>query len=429
MMAPRLARLTLALVVSASVWFYVDYIFVPSQVIDQAKEQTPRGNLSDLYPRWLGARELLLHGRNPYGDDIARESQIGYYGRVLDHSRPTDPEDREAFAYPVYVVFLLAPFVHLSFHNVQWTFHWILLALTASSAVLWLRALRWRLSGLESLACSALLISSVPGLQAIKLQQLTLLVAALLAGAAAAVVGRQLVLSGVLLAVSTIKPQLAWPLVLWLMVWTLGDWRRRRKLAISFGSTMAVLLVGAEWILPGWLRMFIEAIHQYHQYTHNLSVLDADFGLLIGPVVAAAALLASAWQLWKLRKPDADHPTFSYALALVMALTVLIVPMIAPYNQVLLLPTVLYLLRRGCPARPRAFRFAYAAWALVLAMPWVASLLLSAVYFVVSPAAAMSVRKLPFLTTLSFPLLIFALIFAISIVEPPPRLAEPGSAL
>ena len=424
-MASRLVRLMLALVVSASVWFYVDDIFVPSQVVDQTKEQTPRGNLSDLYPRWLGARELLLHGRNPYGDDIARESQIGYYGRALDHSRSTDPEDREAFAYPVYVVFLLAPFVHLSFHNV----HWILLALTALSAVLWLRALRWRLSGLESLACAALLISSVPGLQAIKLQQLTLLVAALLAAAAAAVVGRQLVLAGVLLAVSTIKPQLAWPLVLWLLVWTLSDWRRRRNLAISFGSTMFVLLVGAEWILPGWLRMFVEAIRQYHQYTHNLSVLDADFGFILGPVVAAAALLASAWQLWKLRKADADHLTFAYALALVMALTVLIVPMIAPYNQVLLFPTVLYLLRRGCPSRPRALRFAYAAWALVLAMPWVASVLLTAVYFVVSPAAAMSARKLPFLTTLSFPLLIFALVFAFSIVEPPPRLAEPGSAL
>ena len=79
----------------------------------------PRGNLSDLYPRWLGARELLLHRRNPYGDDITHEIQKGYYGRALDPARPDDPRDQQGFAYPIYVVFLLAPLIGLPFHGVQ----------------------------------------------------------------------------------------------------------------------------------------------------------------------------------------------------------------------------------------------------------------------------------------------------------------------
>ena len=94
-------------------WFYVDGILVGYQKADAAAHDRPRGNLSDLYPRWLGARELLLHRRNPYGDDITIEIQKGYYGRALDLARPNDPKDREGFAYPVYVVFLLAPLIGL----------------------------------------------------------------------------------------------------------------------------------------------------------------------------------------------------------------------------------------------------------------------------------------------------------------------------
>ena len=69
-------------------WFYVERILVPYQIADAAAHGRPRGNLSDLYPRWLGARELLLHHRNPYSADITIEIQKGYYGRALDPARP-----------------------------------------------------------------------------------------------------------------------------------------------------------------------------------------------------------------------------------------------------------------------------------------------------------------------------------------------------
>jgi Glycosyltransferase family 87 len=421
----RWLRIVLAMLASMSMWFFFDCIFVPQQVRQQNLDGAPRGNLSDLYPRWLGARELLLHGRDPYSEDIARESQTGYYGRALDPSRPADPKDREAFAYPVYVVFLLAPFVRLSFHNVQWTFHWILIALTLFSAWLWLRALRWRLPWAETIACGILLVSSLPGVQAVKLQQLTLLVAALLAACAAAIVERQLILAGVLLAFSTIKPQLAWPLVLFLFLWTLSNWRPRRNLAISFASTMALLLAGSEWLLPGWLRMFVEALRQYHQYTNNVSILDAILGLFLGRAVAIVAFGSAVWRLWSLRKHPASSSAFAHALALVMALTVLIVPMIAPYNQVLLFPAILYLAHIGFAGQPRSLRFAYPLGAVAVAFPWLMSASLAVVYLAASPAAAMADRKLPFLTTLSFPLLIFALILAQP--RPQPCEAAPGT--
>ncbi len=135
----------LAVLASASTWFYVNRILRPQQVAEAAAHSRPRGNLSDLYPRWLGARELLLHGRNPYSAGITREIQQGYYGRPLDPTLPNDPKDQQGFAYPAYVVFLLAPTVNLPFDTVQVGFRWFLVALAAGSILLWL----W-VSALES---------------------------------------------------------------------------------------------------------------------------------------------------------------------------------------------------------------------------------------------------------------------------------------
>src|SRR5258708_38405563 len=263
-------------------WFYVDRILVGYQVADAAEHGRPRGNLSDLYPRWLGARELLLHGRNPYSREINLETQKGYYGRLLDASRPDDPKDEQGFAYPVYVVFILAPLIKLSFHDVQIILRWFLIGLTAASILLWLRALRWRLPLLAVAIAMVLTLGSVPAVQGIKLQQLSLLVGALLAASGACVAGGYLFSGGALLALATIKPQLVWPAIAWLLVWALSDWKARRRLIVGFTATMGVLLVGAEIVLPGWWRMFLQGLRQYHEYTHNESVLDELFNWMAG---------------------------------------------------------------------------------------------------------------------------------------------------
>src|ERR1700722_11607104 len=109
----------LAVLTSASTWFYMNQILRAQQIGDAAAHNPPRCCLSDLYPRWLGARELLRHGRNPYSAEITREIQQGYYGRALDPARPDEIKDQQGFAYPVYVVFLLAPTVDLPFDRVQ----------------------------------------------------------------------------------------------------------------------------------------------------------------------------------------------------------------------------------------------------------------------------------------------------------------------
>ena len=380
------------------------------QVADAAAHNRPRGNLSDLYPRWLGARELLLRGRNPYSSEITIEIQKGYYGRALDTARPEDPKDQQGFAYPVYVVFILAPVIGFSFHTVQTLFHWLLIGITAASVLLWLRTLPWKLPRLVIASCVVLTLGSVPAVQGIKLQQLSLLVAALLAASAASAASGFPFLGGSILALATIKPQLAWPLVAWLLLWAASEWKTRRRLVFGFATMMALLLIASEVILPGWWRMFLQAVRQYHQYTQNESILELMLGPLGGMILAAIASLGTGGLVWKLRHEQAGSEGLGGAIALVLTLTVLVVPMYAPYNQVLLLPAILLLARdsHALTSSSRSARVLYVSTCVVLIWPWLASMGLAAAWLV-SSAAALRGWKLPFYATFVLPLLVFAL--------------------
>jgi len=420
----------LALLAAMSTWFYMGRIMKAQQLAYAAAHGQPRGSLSDLYPRWLGARELLQHGRNPYTAEITREIQQGYYGRPLDPARPDDPKDQQGFAYPVYVVFLLAPTIDLPFDVVRIGFRWLLIALAAVSACLWLRVVHWRASCWSILIFAVLMVGWLPMVQGIRLQQLSLVVAAMLAACGACLAGGWLFCAGALLALATIKPQLAWPIVLWLLLWAFCDWRSRRRFVFGFGLVMLLLLGGAELVLPGWLRMFVQAIGQYHQYTQNQSVLVFLFGSILGRILEALSVLACALCVWRVRREPASSAAFGQAFALVMALTVVVVPMFAPYNQVLLAPAILALIHRGGSTDPilPAIRIARGVGALFLVWPWIATLGLSLAFAWITPAVREHVWPMPFYSNFVVPIFIFGLALLQAWMSPPSTLRDGAAA-
>ncbi len=425
-----IAGLVAAMLASASTWFYINQILRAQQLADAAVHNRPRGNLSDLYPRWLGARELLLHHRNPYSADITREIQRGYYGRPLDPSRPDDPKDQQGFAYPAYVVFLLAPTVGLPFETVMNGFRWLLIALAAASAWLWLRVVHWKISCVAMFTLAVLMVGWLPMVQGIKLQQLSLLVAGLVAVCGAWLAAGQFFLAGVFLAFATIKPQLAWPLVLWLLAWAASDWRSRRWLVIGFGLVMALLLGGAEVLLPAWPRMFLAGLSQYHAYTQNQSVLVWLFGSVLGRVLEVLSVTACAACVWRVRAESASTAAFGRAFALVLALTVLIVPMFAPYNQVLLVPAILVLVRDAISGEPvlPIVRLARMIGGILVIWPWIATLGVTLSYPWITPAVRERVWPMPFYSNFLVPVFIFGLALLGFWLAPPPILREGAAA-
>jgi len=410
--------LLLALLSAASMWFYVQWVLVPYQKADAAAHGRPRGNLSDLYPRWLGTRELLLHHRDPYSSEVTREIQSGYYGRPLDPRRMDDPrfnepKDQQGFAYPLHVIFLLAPTIGLPFPVVQAGFRWLLVILTLASVLLWLRVLRWRPSAATTAIIILLTLGSYAVVQGIKLQQLTLVVSALLAGCGAALVAGHFSLAGFLLALATIKPQLALPLAGWLTLWAASDWRRRQSFIWSFALSMAIFLGASEYILPGWMREFRDAVAAYRQYTGGAgSLLDVLTTPWLGKILAAVAVLAVVVMGWKVRRTSHDSEAFSTMLALVLAVTLVIVPSFAPYNQVLLLPAVFLITIswKDLWSRGSLTRVACGLGLLVVGWPWLASCGLMLASRFVSPSSLQKAWTVPLYTSLGIPLVVLGLL-------------------
>jgi len=407
------AALVSSLVCAASMWFYVQGILVPYQISDAALHQRPRGNLSDLYPRWLGARELLLHHRNPYSPEITREIQAGYYGRPLDPARPADPKDQQAFAYPVYVVFLLAPAIFFPFSIVHTIFQWMLIILTAWSVGLWLKTIRWRPSPPVLATLVVLSLSSFAAVQGFKLQQLSLLVCALLAMSAVSLTMGWLWAAGFWLALATIKPQLSLLAVCWFLLWAVSDLPRRRRLLYGFFLTLAALLTASEAALPGWIWQFRYGLAAYARYTGLLgSTLDALTTPLWGKVLSAILIASVASICWRGRREPAESLTFAFETSLVLALTVVVIPMIAPYNQLLLLPGIFLLVRNWrVLADSRMLQMIAAICTLIVSWPWIASLALTVASLVTSTRSLQHAWAVPLYTSLAIPPAILALLF------------------
>lgn len=401
---------------SVSMWFYFQRVLIPYQAADAAAHNRPRGTLSDLYPRWLGSRELLMNRRDPYSDEITRDIQIGYYGRVLDPSRPDDPKDQQRFAYPVYVTFLLAPLTRLPFPTVRAMFVWILGLITAISVLLWLRVVRWRPSLAVTVIVLLLSVNSIPAIQGIKLQQLSLLVAGMIAICAVLVVEGHLVLAGIVLALATIKPQLALLPVLWLMLWAFSGWRERQRLVWSFAGTLAVLFAGSEYLLAGWIPEFVAALKAYQHYTGGVSQLGAIATPLGGMLLTFFAAVAAVFVCWNLRRVPANSEAFGVGFAFVLAITGLIVGLMVPYNQVILFPAVFLIARswRVLWRRNRMTRLLCTLGATMVFWPWAVSVALLAISPFVAPQTLHRAWAIPLWSSIGGPILTLPLIFILA---------------
>lgn len=330
--------LILSVFSALSMWYYVANVWSVGQP----------AQFSDLYAQWWGAHELLLHHRDPYSAAVAREIQIVIYGAPVVASHPGDAAERAGgFAYPIFVAFLMWPTVHVAFPVVQELFRYLFVAVTLMSLLLWLYLVRWRPRATELGTLAFFTLGSFPASQGIKLQNLSLLVAFLVAATVASLAADYLTMAGLLLAGATVKPQFVILLIPWLTLWVISDWRRRRRLAWSFSAAMAGLILGGEVLAPGWISRFLTVVRAYRHYTYGHSLLDVWFTPRIGAVVAAVLVLMILALCWRCRSEPASSSRFFLACCLVLATTLVVIPTLEPHAQLLLLPGFLFLLQYG----------------------------------------------------------------------------------
>jgi hypothetical protein len=326
-----------------------------------------KADLGDLYPRWIGTRELLEHRQNPYGAEVSHEIQLGFYGHGIEQQLDnpgSDVVDEQRFAYPVYVVFLLAPVANLDFPVLQRWAPLFLAILTALSVLFWLNLLRWRPSWVLVIAIVLFVLSSPQAIQGLRLRQLGLSVAFLLAISTCCVVWNRLTIAGIFLAFSTIKPQMAILPLAWFLFWAASDLGKRWRLLAGFGITLFALVGTGEILLPGWPIYFLNGLAAYRKYFPTTSLLCLALGRVAGGLVSALAILALFVLAWHNRHKDVASPEFLKILMAALIGEALVLPILTPYNQMLLLLPSLLIVRdwASLPRIPRRILASLLAW-------------------------------------------------------------------
>jgi hypothetical protein len=395
----RLLWLILSLICWFSMLSYVARIWSAGQP----------SQFSDLYAPWWGAHELLLHNRNPYTPAVAHEIQNVIYGAPETAKFHGDPSGiAGGFAYPLYVAFLLGATIHMSFAAAQRLFIGLSIVAVAASVILWIHLLRFRRSPTDLLTILIFTFATLPVLEGLWLQNLSLVAAGVLFLAIFLLAKNRLVLAGILLAISSFKPQFTTVLIPWLMIWTVSNWRRRQPLAWSFAASMSALVGASEWFLPGWIGDFLRTVNAYTRYTFGSSLLDLWFTHHVAPFAAAAVTLGVLALCWPYRHYPANSPASLAAVSLVLATTLVVIPTLAPHTQILLLPGFLCLLQhRLCSSEPRLSLnlTLSAAWSL-LGWPWIAVIGMTIAAFIFSPDALLRWWELPLYTSPILPLVV-----------------------
>ena len=404
---PRLWLLLSLLAVSIA-WLYMTRVLVPWEQYFNVEAGTMKAALGDLYSPWFGTRALLVDGKNPYGPEVTHDIQMAFYGHdIVQARRPgTRAIDEQRFAYPVYVVFLLAPVARVGFNHVQEAAPLILALVVAMSVWLWMRTLRWRPPAILVSAITLFVLASPQIAQGLRLRQLGLIVGCLLALSSFLVVRGHLMPAGVILAVCTIKPQMVVMPLAWFLLWAMGDLRKRWRLPTGFGVALTLLVAAGELVLPGWPRDFLAGLAAYRQYGPVTSLLQLTLGDSAGMVMAALSIAGLLAWGWIHRKDAADSAEFGTVLSTFLLGASLVLPLMPPFNQVLLILPLLIVLR-DWSSLSRWGRFAFV---FCVSWPWIMSLVLLASHVQLNSLRA--VPLLPSVLVLFFPALLTLLLIA-----------------
>ena len=284
-----------------------------------------RGLATDLFPVWNGAR-AVLHGIDPYSDEVTRQNEVTAYGAT---AREVGTTVEQRFAYPVYAVAPWLPFGLIPYSVANVIVFWLYAALVVL-LVGWIRG-KWDRT---TLLYVALCFCSYPILYDLQTRQPTVCYFALGVAGMALLRRRGLVTAGALLALAAGKPQIALPLILPMLIWTVTEWRERKSFALGFGITWAALIGLSTIAAPHWIPEWLSAARLYAHYIRPPLVVSA-FGAKIGMLVSAVSFLALVVTLWICRRSE---------LLFQLSLSVVVLQFIVPYqtyNALLLLIPVI----------------------------------------------------------------------------------------
>jgi hypothetical protein len=259
---------------------------------------------NDFIARWSNGCALIWSGENPYSNEVTLQTQYRMYGRP---ARPG--EDLAAYSYPFYALYFFWPLCFApSYAVVQAIWMTLMLYGVVAGTALMIRVAGWRppawLWGLTLVWT----VVNYPHVRAVILGQMATVVFLAVGLALLALQRRADFWAGAALAVATIKPQVSFLILLWLLWWS--AWQRRWRLWGGFVAALALMGGTGLLLVPTWPADFLRHLLNYDQVAgssyHSLVWMLTRHFWELGPAaeVAVTGLLALylCFEWWRGRR-------------------------------------------------------------------------------------------------------------------------------
>ncbi len=306
----------------------------------QYSKNNPGGN--DFLVHYVGTRSLIFDDLSPYSDQVALRIQTAAYGH------PAQGVEHELrVAYPLYSVFLFAPFSMISDYDVARAAWMTVLEMAlVALALLTLSLLDWRPSLMVQALILLFSLIWYHAFRGVINGNAVILVALLITMVFSYLKSGQDELAGFLLALTTIKPHLVIVIIGYIIFWAV--YQKRWKLLAWFFGTLAALVSLAWLIIPNWIYQNIWEVLRYPAYNPAGTLAAAltewfpAYGVLFNYGIALILGLLLLRESWNSRNGKYCH--FLWTGLLIMVFSQWIGIQTDPGNFVILFPGLILIL-------------------------------------------------------------------------------------
>jgi len=309
---------------------------------------------NDFFSQYGGAYLYFKEGINPYSQQATEWIQLQLSGEVT--TRGTITND---FVYPFYTILIVAPYILLpTYAWVQAAWQVTLIALIFLTLWIIVQYHGWRIKPWQFGLLSLWTLLFYPTFRALILGQMSVIVffTTILTfwflfrdskGGQSRF--QRDILAGFCIALSTIKPQMQFIIIPFLLLWAL---REQRWTFILSSAGSLLLLCAVSWVmLPSWLGDWVFRLREYTGYTppgvsYIITTELLPLGSAAKPVefiflgLATLYMLYEWWRVIWLR----EHGRLDWVLGLTLVITHIVAPRTATTHYVVFMfPLVLLL--------------------------------------------------------------------------------------
>jgi hypothetical protein len=293
----------------------------------------------------MGARKWLMEGISPYDPRVSLATQEMIYGHPAD---PEKGEDLSHFVYPLTSMVFFAPFGLLEYLPARALWMTVLELSMVGLTLVSMRLVRWQPKPVWVVVLVLFNLLWYHGVRTIVIGQFAVIEALLLVSALLLVKKNQDIGAGVLLTLSTSKPQMAFLIIPFALIWAYS--RRRFTLIGSFFASFFGLLALSLLFIPNWPLQMLWQVMEYPDYTSRIGSLTSIIAatvpglqtkLNIGLQIVLWGYLMVEWILaW-----EKEIPWFLWTAMMTLVITNFVALRTATTNYVMLLPGLLLIFK------------------------------------------------------------------------------------